>query len=317
MDAPLQAKLSEWVAEIAFAPRLTAQMVAAFPVFWRCATPGFLAPGKFPVVLVPLLSDAGQGHALDVTHEWFEHAPQPKTVIEVIAEALLDDPAQSDFLNQAVARVLFYWTSYRKAAFKCRIADQVAGYYSAQHEALERDMVIFDLMRTPIAKHEFFNRLCKRIPLYYNVTKDGKLTNAVPEGSPLSRVQLNRMILNLLMYRANENYLEIPDRQYVVAVADTQEQLAQLHQNFDPEDFQPEMNQLIGRLQGVKFDEDAPEVRPCNPEDLVVDELRPMPMQEGIRISGSSSTASLRTLMNSQRDVYDVLVPPGNENDIT
>jgi hypothetical protein len=136
----------EYAPNFAFSYPPTAQMVAAFPIFWnvryREETPRF----KCPLIEIPLTPLFGKPP--DPTAKWRYPRPPGLTPLELFGHLLIFDPAAKESLNREILSVLKW---YCEACRKLR-GEEAGGsteeFYEYQKKVYEKDVVFLDFLRT-------------------------------------------------------------------------------------------------------------------------------------------------------------------------
>jgi hypothetical protein len=162
-DEKLKSIVSEFTKQLEFRSNPTPQMIAAFPIFWnhRWQTIESKLEDKVEFKVYTNFTD-GNMKTFEVD------GLNGTTTLELYAPLLFDEPPLSDTLNFEIMYVL---TKHVDATDKVRQKYagvnnmRPEGYVKAQQEIIQRDIVIFNLLRVLKGIFEDQNWLADRISL--------------------------------------------------------------------------------------------------------------------------------------------------------
>jgi hypothetical protein len=225
-----QEKLEKWSKDVQFSRFLSAQNVAALPIFWKFRIRDLIPERPYQVALVNLYcadSDTQQYQS------FFRNPSEGMTPLEFYASLLLDDPPISTILLQHAVRRIHHWDSLRKASLEALPPDEPISIED-QKKLVDRDLVILDFFRTSIQNNFFLDLLQSHIPKYFVI--DGTEVSYPIKAEEAGRAPLNGVLNEIGLFSTKASLMELRSEFYSVMLVKCKADILRLNL---PDDFEP------------------------------------------------------------------------------
>jgi hypothetical protein len=199
-DPQVEAKLADWVRDMFFSKYLSAQDLAALPVFWKCRVPSLRGGQEYEKAVIELVKEDFDSHEYVSFKRNLEEGMTP---LEFYAGLVLDDPPISTTLIQSVLGRLKYWDEMRKAKVP---SDDLYPPNDVQRDIIAMDMVVVDLFRTKLENGRVLDELILRVPMLVIPNEEWQCVHVGYLGRKnVGRAPINGALAELALIPRNAN----------------------------------------------------------------------------------------------------------------